>query len=133
MLINRSVLDDIVAHARESRPRECCGLLTGKDDQIVGTVRARNVADLPTRFLIDPHDHLAALRSARSTGLDVVGFYHSHPHSGAYPSPTDLAEATYPEAVHLIVGLKDDRAPEARLFRIAEGGAEELELEVPAL
>ena len=83
----------------------------------------------PTRFLIDPKDHIAARRAARGRGLEVLGFYHSHPHSPAWPSPTDVAEAAYPEAVHLIVSLEGGGA-DARLFRIERGSPVELPLVV---
>jgi proteasome lid subunit RPN8/RPN11 len=84
-------------------------------------VPTRNLAERrTTRFLIDPRNHLDALRAARRRGLDVVGFYHSHPRSGAAPSATDIAEASYPGCVHAIVGL-GAQPPDVRLFRIADG------------
>ena len=88
---------------------------------------AKNLAAEPTRFLIDPKDHIDARRAARRRGLEVLGFYHSHPHSPAWPSPTDVTEAAYPEAVYLIVSL-EGAAADARLFRIEHGGAAELPL-----
>jgi proteasome lid subunit RPN8/RPN11 len=89
--------------------------------EIVGAVRARNVADEPaTQFLIDPADHFAALRLARSRGLDVVGFYHSHPASPPEPSPRDVAEFSYPNHLYAIVSLRAEPA-EIRLFRFVEG------------
>jgi proteasome lid subunit RPN8/RPN11 len=125
MTIASSVVDAVIAHAKECRPRECCGVLLGKADEIVEAVRARNLAEDSTRFLIDPQDHIEARRTARSQGLDVIGFYHSHPHSHASPSATDLAEAAYPECIHLIVGLIEG-TPEVRLFRYADGRATEV-------
>jgi proteasome lid subunit RPN8/RPN11 len=110
------VVQAAVAHAREAAPAECCGVLLGAGDEVVEAVRTRNSADQPTRFLIDPRDHFDAIRSGRSRGLDVVGFYHSHPHSPAEPSETDIAEANYPDHLVLIVSLAAD-PPDARLFR----------------
>ena len=127
MMIASHVLDAIVAHARECRPGECCGILVGQDERVVASVRARNLDDNPSRFLIDPRDHIAAIKDARAQGLDIVGFYHSHPHSEAYPSPTDLAEAAYPGVLYLIVGLKND-APEIRVFKLGGEDVEELKL-----
>jgi proteasome lid subunit RPN8/RPN11 len=99
-----AALASVVAHARETAPDECCGLLLGGRDEVVEAARARNAADDPsTRFLIDPRDHFAARRAARARGLDVVGFYHSHPGSSAEPSARDLAEFSYPGHVYLIV------------------------------
>jgi proteasome lid subunit RPN8/RPN11 len=125
--ISRVALEAVITHAREASPSECCGLLIGAGTGIDEATPARNLAEGPSRYLIDPADHIAARRAARSRGLEVVGFYHSHPQSAAWPSPTDLAEAAYPEAVHLIVSLADGGA-EARLFRIDQGLAAELPL-----
>jgi proteasome lid subunit RPN8/RPN11 len=123
--IAAAALDAIIAHARSVDPAECCGLLVGSGTRIEEAVTARNLAGDPTRFLIDPADHIAARRMARTRGRDVIGFYHSHPHSAAWPSATDLAEASYAEAVYLIVSLADGRT-EARLFTIADGRATEM-------
>jgi proteasome lid subunit RPN8/RPN11 len=115
--IVQPVLDDVLAHAREEEPRECCGILLGTSLRIEQSVRARNLADGTTRFLIDPRDHLAAIRQARARTLRVVGFYHSHPRSRAYPSETDVAESGYAGVMHLIAGRGED-GQEARLFTI---------------
>ncbi len=116
MILPRTVRDDVVAHARDAAPAECCGLLVGTTDSIVAAVRAANLSDNPARFLLDPADHIRARRAARERGLDVIGFYHSHPHSDARPSPTDLAEASYPDHIYLIVGVNGE-ADDVRLYR----------------
>jgi proteasome lid subunit RPN8/RPN11 len=102
-------------------------MLVGRDASIDEAVRAKNIAAAPTRFLIDPKDHIDARRAARRRGLEVLGFYHSHPHSPAWPSPVDVTEAAYPDSVYLIVSLERAVA-DARLFRIGQGGAIELPL-----
>jgi proteasome lid subunit RPN8/RPN11 len=114
-----SALDAIAAHAREAAPAECCGVLIGRDRQIVEAVRCRNLSDDPNRFLIDPQDHFDVMRRARAAQLDVVGFYHSHPNSNPEPSPSDRAEASYPDHLYLIVGLRG--APEFRLYQFRDG------------
>ena len=124
-----SVADAVIAHATECRPRECCGILLGTADHISEAVRAANLAGSPTRFLIDPKSHIEARRTARAQGLEVVGFYHSHPHSPALPSATDLAEAEYPGCVHLIVGFVEG-TPEIRIFNYADGEATERTLSI---
>ena len=103
-------------HAESASPRECCGVLVGRTDEIIQAIEARNLADDPNRYLLDPADHIAIRRTARASGLAVVGFYHSHPHSPARPSATDQAEATYPDHLYLIVG-----SDEVRLFRLTGG------------
>lgn len=125
MTVSGEVLEAVVAHARNALPAECCGLLIGRDGSVVDSIRARNLDENPNRFLIDPKDHFEAHRQARARGLDVVGFYHSHPRTEARPSPRDVAEACDPEYLHLIVSLRAER-PEVRAFRIDRDGVVEL-------
>jgi len=119
------VVAKIVEHARAEAPRECCGILIGSGTAVSEALAARNIAEQPTRFLIDPQDHIDAIRSVRGRGAQVVGFYHSHPHSSAVPSETDRAEASYPDHLYLIVGLASE-PPEIRLFRLTDGNFLEL-------
>lgn len=119
MLISPTVIADMLSHAREEAPRECCGLLVGHGDSVVRSVRARNLDAKTTRYLIDPHDHFGALRAARADGLDVIGAYHSHPASAPVPSATDIAEANSgPEFVYVIVSVVDQ---DVRAYRIDAG------------
>jgi [CysO sulfur-carrier protein]-S-L-cysteine hydrolase len=100
---------DMLQHARADAPNECCGLLVGRRGVIEGSVRARNLQASPTRYLIDPQDHFAAMRSARAQGLHVVGAYHSHPGGAPTPSPSDVAEASGgSEFLYVIVSPSDD-------------------------
>jgi proteasome lid subunit RPN8/RPN11 len=116
-----------VAHARSTQPAECCGLLIGLHLRIERIRRARNLASKPTRFLIDPADHIAAIHEARAEERQVVGVYHSHPATPPIPSPTDIAEASYSEYLHLIVSLRGDGA-EARVYRLENGAFLEVRL-----
>jgi proteasome lid subunit RPN8/RPN11 len=117
--ISPSVVADMVAHARAEAPRECCGLLIGKGESVVRSVRARNLAAQATRYLIDPEDHFAAIRSARTEGLEVIGAYHSHPSSAPVPSATDIAEANSgSDFLYVIVSLVGD---EVRAYRMERG------------
>jgi proteasome lid subunit RPN8/RPN11 len=136
--VRAQVLDAVIAHARATYPAECCGLLLGTDfrgpdpvghDLLVEEARpARNISDHPiTRFVIDPADHFEAMREARRRGLDVVGFYHSHPRSAAQPSETDQAEAGYPDHLCLIVSLASE-PPDIRSFRLVDGSLRTLGL-----
>lgn len=109
----------MLAHAREDAPRECCGLLIGKGDSVVRSVRAKNLDTQDTRYLIDPTDHFRAIRGARAEGLDVIGAYHSHPSSAPIPSATDIAEATSgAEFLYVIVSLIGD---DVRAYRMDAG------------
>ena len=88
------VVAEMLAHAREEAPNECCGLLVGRRGVVDRAARARNLEAGPTRYLIDPHDHLEAMKGARAEGRHVIGAYHSHPSGPAVPSPSDIAEAS---------------------------------------
>ena len=90
----QQVRAELVAHAREAAPLECCGLLIGTRGRVTASARARNLDARPTRFLIDPRDHFTAMRTARAAGQRVIGAYHSHVSGDPAPSETDISEAT---------------------------------------
>ena len=110
----------MLAHARVESPRECCGLLIGTGHVVSRCVRARNDdARATARYLINPEDHFAAIRSARVDRLEVVGAYHSHPFNAPVPSATDIAEANGgADFLYVIVSPAGD---EVRAYRIEEG------------
>jgi proteasome lid subunit RPN8/RPN11 len=124
--IPADVIRDMLAHAREEAPRECCGLLVGKGQSLVRSVRARNLDTKATRYLIDPEDHFGAIRAARAEGLEVVGAYHSHPSSTPVPSATDIAEANSgSDFLYVIVSLVNE---DVRAYRIDTGVCKPLAL-----
>ncbi len=107
------------AHAYVCYPMEMCGLLLGSasDSRIDRFVPMRNVAESAKVYSLDPKEHLQVELAAEAEGLEVVGVAHSHTHSEAYPSPTDVAQAPDSGWHYVIVTLKDP-APVARSFRI---------------
>ena len=119
------MLDDILQHAREEAPNECCGLLVGRRGVVERSVRARNLQSSPTRYLIDPGDHFAAMRTARAEGRRVIGAYHSHPSGGPVPSESDLAEATGGrEFLYLIVSPAEAAGNRIRAYVLRDGKAD---------
>ena len=101
----------------------------GTPRAIERSVRARNLRASPTRYLIHPQDHFAALRAARDDGLAVVGAYHSHPASPPEPSETDLAEANYPEFLYVIVSLAEPTRGVVRAYRLGDGSFRAIAIE----
>ncbi|MBE0689524.1 MAG: M67 family metallopeptidase [Anaerolineae bacterium] len=122
----------ILDHARADAPREACGLLIGQGGTVEAIVPARNAADDATRFFrLDERDLVRAVFDAERRGQVLVGFYHSHPDGVAMPSQTDIAQSYYPDAVHVIAGLRSD--PALAAWRLRYGEAERLTLEVTDL
>ncbi len=116
-------LEDLIAHARETFPDECCGLLAGRGDRVLRVYRGRNVDESPFTYRLDDRQLLQFLREIDDDGLEVVGIYHSHTASEAVPSRTDVTRAFYPEAVYIIISLKNQAQPVVRGFRIADRAA----------
>jgi [CysO sulfur-carrier protein]-S-L-cysteine hydrolase len=141
--IPRKILDEMVFHAREANPFECCGLLAAQDGVVAAHYRIANaVAGDPqavdlfeaaggTRlqnlsqrkraevaYFMDPKQLLAAFTDMRLRGIELTAIYHSHPHSPAYPSPTDIALADYSECVYVIISLEDAAAPDVKAYWI---------------
>jgi proteasome lid subunit RPN8/RPN11 len=115
LITTRNVLEAIRAHGADAYPEEGCGFLLGTVteggvNRVTATHRTANrepEAARARRYQITPADYRAADQAAREQGLDVVGFYHSHPDHPAEPSPTDLAEATFPGYTYVIVRVTD--------------------------
>ncbi len=124
--IPRSIVEAMLDHARREALQECCGLLAGKDGLVTHHYPATNADASPTTYSIDSRQLLQIHRDVREAGLDIVSVYHSHPMSGAYPSPTDVNRAfweeteieTYPGCIHLIISLAEGDEPVLRGFRI---------------
>ena len=128
--LERSHVDEIIAHARKDDPNECCGIIAGNDGRPTKLYRAVNAEASPYRYNVDPKDLLRIYRDIEDQGWDVLAIYHSHTHTEAYPSPTDVKLAAWPDAYYLIVSLADDANPVLRAFRIQDGEVAEEPLEV---
>jgi len=127
--IAAGVVRELVTHARQAAPRECCGLLVGSPQHIVECVATANVDPHPSRYQVDPAAHIALNRQLRGTGRAVVGVYHSHPRGGVEPSPTDVGEAFYPAFVHVIVSVVHEAVPIIGAYRIIGGQVDRLIVE----
>jgi proteasome lid subunit RPN8/RPN11 len=138
MRISRSLLDEIVAHARAEAPNECCGMIASRDGEAVAVHRARNRLATPLAYEVHPQDLYTIMDAIESEGLDLGAIYHSHTRSDPVPSQTDinLAKAApdsdlprFPGTLYVIVGVKGDE-PEVRTWEIAGGGYTERPLEI---
>jgi proteasome lid subunit RPN8/RPN11 len=123
--LDRSTHDDLIAHARSDAPYEVCGLLAGVDGRLTAHYRIPNATRSMTFYNMDPKAMLAAMNEMDDNDWDLLGIYHSHTHTEAYPSNTDIELAFYADAVYLIVSLQDPHAPHIRAFDIVDGAVRE--------
>jgi [CysO sulfur-carrier protein]-S-L-cysteine hydrolase len=116
------------AHAKAELPNEACGILAGQDGQAVKFFPTTNMEHSPTRYVVDPRDQLRVDGEIRAQGWELFGIFHSHTHTQAYPSSTDVSlAANWPEAYYLIASLQS-KTPGLRAYRILDGHVEEQEI-----
>lgn len=129
-VLEKRYAEEMIAHAREESPNEACGLLAGKEERVVKLYRCTSIEKSPYRYVINPKEQLKIMREMDEKGWELLGIYHSHTFTAAYPSRTDVEMAFYPDALYFIVSLVDPKGPAIRAFRIADGKVSEEELKI---
>jgi len=124
--MSRAQFEELVAHAREEAPNECCGYLALRDGSVERVVRAQNRRHSPYGYELDDRS-LFAVNELEDDGYGVA-VYHSHPRSSAEPSQTDVNLAAYPDWLYVIVSLEDE--PVVRAWRIGDGHADEEDIAI---
>jgi proteasome lid subunit RPN8/RPN11 len=127
MRISQALYDEMIEHAREEAPNECCGMLASRDGEAVKLYRARNAAASPLRYEIDGADQYRIQMDIYDADLELGAIYHSHTRTEPYPSQTDINLAFYPEALYVIVGLAGSE-PDVRAFTIRDGRVDQTDL-----
>ena len=123
--IDGQYVSQMIAHAREDDPNECCGILAGADGTVSHLYRITNTAKSPYRYLMDPQEQLNAMLESDRNGWEILAFYHSHTHSPAYPSQTDVRmalESGWLDVDYVLVSLEDHDNPQVSAFHIADDG-----------
>ncbi len=128
--IPESLYREMVEHGLREFPNEACGVLAGRDGVPVRFFAMRNLDASPVSYRLDPKEQLRVFDLMDEEGWDLLGIFHTHTHSEAYPSETDLRLAFYPDAYYLVMSLSDRERPELRAFRITDGEITEEELEI---
>ena len=126
--LEKQYIDQMVAHALEDDPNECCGILAGPQGSVAKLYRMTNTAHSPYRYEMDGTEMIPVLKEIDDKGWKLLAFYHSHTHSPAYPSTTDVRLATWPDAYYILVSLMDRDNPPVHAFRIVDGQIAEEEL-----
>jgi [CysO sulfur-carrier protein]-S-L-cysteine hydrolase len=123
----------ILGHCYDGLPDEACGMVAGRlrvgttipEGRVDAVYPCRNADASARTYTVAPRDLLAAMRDAEARGLEIVGVYHSHTHTEAWPSPTDVRQAVDPSWLYVIVSLKDGD-PVLRAFRVQDGNISEV-------
>jgi proteasome lid subunit RPN8/RPN11 len=121
MRISQALVDEMIAHAREDLPDECCGMVAGRDGEATRVIRVENAAASPLRYEMDPKGQYDAWKAIEDAGEELLAIYHSHTKSAAYPSQTDVNQAVaWPDPVYVIVSLADPDAPDVKGYLLRE-------------
>jgi [CysO sulfur-carrier protein]-S-L-cysteine hydrolase len=128
--IPSEIRDEMIAHAVAGLPNEACGLLAGSDGRAERFYPLRNADDSPVTYRLDPKDQLKVFDEIEEKGWNLVGIFHSHTRSEAFPSETDRRQAFYPEAHYVLVSLADREHPVVRGFTIRDEAVEEPEVRI---
>jgi len=118
--------DEIVAHARAEVPRECCGVILGRNGDLIELRRLTNIYPGNDFYEPDAGELYRLLVETDQSGTEIAAIYHSHPVSPAYPSERDVEYAGWPESVYLICSLEHPDLPVIRAYRIVDGRITEL-------
>jgi proteasome lid subunit RPN8/RPN11 len=129
MRVSREIYEELLQHAHDDAPNECCGLIGGEDGVAKTVYRARNAEASPLRYNLDPQDQFRIMTEMEERGEELAAIYHSHTASPAYPSQTDINLAAYPDALYLIVSLAEGEK-DLRGFLIRDGKVSEVDLVV---
>src|SRR5438067_7654649 len=109
--IPKDIRDQMVEHAIRELPNEACGLLAGRDGSFVRFYPMTNADHSPVTYRLDPGEQIRVFNEIEERSWELAGIFHSHTHTEAYPSPTDLGQAFYPEAYYMLVSLSERSNP----------------------
>ena len=122
----KQLLAEMISHALEQDPEECCGILLGKGENATRLRRVRNANENRiSRYNMDPLDVLEVERDADARGEEFVAFYHSHTYSQGYPSDTDVKNAVetgWTDPYYVLGSLVEKTRPVVRAYRISDTG-----------
>jgi proteasome lid subunit RPN8/RPN11 len=125
LTLPKKFIDEMIGHALEEAPNECCGIIAGKDGRAVKLFRGRNAEASPYVYYLDTDQLFEIQRECWANEWEFLAIYHSHTKTKAYPSPTDIDQAYWPESYYIIISLRRRGHPTKRAFRIVDGAVSE--------
>lgn len=126
--IKKPVYAIMLAHCQEIYPFEACGFLGGRDGKATVVTIIENALKSPVAYEMDPLQQIEAMLDMEKSGLDLMAAYHSHPHGPSKPSPTDLAQAYYPDLPQIIISLRVRSEPSMRAFLLTPDEYQEINI-----
>ncbi len=127
IVIPPEVKERLLQEVRREYPYEACGILAGKGRVVKHVYPMTNTEKSSVSYFMDPKEQLKVMKDMRKRGMEMVGIYHSHPFTSAYPSSRDIELAFYPVS-YVIISLENKENPQIRSFRIQEDKVEEEEV-----
>jgi [CysO sulfur-carrier protein]-S-L-cysteine hydrolase len=128
--LDKKYADEMIAHGHAEAPNECCRILAGVNDRVIKLYRTTNTEHSPYRYRIDPREMLAIYKEIQENRWQLLGAYHSHTHTEAYPSPIDINSIVLPGSIYFILSLSDPGQVVIRGFHIIEGKITETQLRI---
>lgn len=136
--IPKFIIEKIIDHAKKEYPCECCGFLSGQDKQVSEFYMIGNDDQSRKTYFMNPKELLAAQKDMREKKNELIGIYHSHPHTEAYPSKTDIEKAHWPDSdlplfpgtLYVIISLEDQKDPVIRAFDINKDSVKEAKFQI---
>lgn len=125
LYLSKENAKELAEHSERECPNEACGMLAGKDGKVEKVYQMTNRDKSAKTFFMDPSEQLKVMKEIMDLGMKMVGIYHSHPETEAYPSTRDVELAFYPESAYVIISIKDKANPSIRSFRIIQGEVSE--------
>lgn len=128
--IPKKIFEQMVNYAKAQAPVESCGILAGSNGKVQRFYEMINTDNSTDHFMMAPQEQFKAVKDIRSSGLEMLAIYHSHPVTPARPSAEDIRLALTPDVVYVILSLKDSERPDVKGFRIENGSAIEFQVTI---
>lgn len=127
LIISQKLLDEVISYCKDALPNEACGILAGRNNEIIKIYKMTNIENSPISYFMDSREQFKAMKDMRENDLSMIAIFHSHPSSPAYPSKKDMELAFYEDSIYLIVSLVE-REPAVKAFLIKEGRVKKAEV-----